>query len=222
MLLSSGSTQGAPKKTLARLLHRRWPLEFATVESARSHIRNFTGASGTKRPRCVPERDLREPCTIRVPEGDTQAKPDLQIDEGRWLITGDWHVPFHSKQSLEATFAHAIAEGCDSIYLNGDIVDFYQASHWTRDPRQRDIHQELQLLHEILDRLAGHFGRRKVYKIGNHEERLTHRVYQSTPELAVLPQWDVEKVLGVECRGYEVVASKQFARFRQAVGLSRA
>jgi hypothetical protein len=202
----------APKKTLARLLRKEHPEEFTSVEQARTAIRIYTGASGKEK--TVPIKvDKRPPGTLKIPKGQHQTRRPLTITTpGKWLMCSDWHVPYHDERALEAALRYAVDAGCEHLYLNGDLIDFYKSSQWEKDPRKRNLDYELRTLWSILDMVAPMFKGRKIYKIGNHEDRYTRRVWQATPELAVLPRFDLDEVLEVKQRGFEVVHSKQHAR----------
>ena len=203
----------APKATLAKMLHKNYPLDFKSVENARSAIRSLTGAQGNSSANVKPVKvDKRKPTTIKIPKGAKQTRKPLSITtEGKWLVCSDWHVPYHDEVALEACLRFAIDNKCEHLYLNGDLIDFYQSSQWEKDPRARNLEQELVTLWSILDNIKDRFAR-KVYKIGNHEDRFTRRLWQATPELAVLNRFDVDKVLEVAERGFECVASKQHAK----------
>lgn len=204
---------GKPKQTLAKLLAKRFPVEFPTAEKARSSIRYYTGALGLTNRKNKGIQDMRsQPTTLKIPKGTKQTKRPLRIsDPGKWLLCSDWHVPYHDETALEACLKFSIDQKCENLYLNGDLIDFYKSSRWCKDPRARNLQSELDTLHSILDEIKGRFDR-KVYKIGNHEDRFTHRIWTSTPELAVLSRFDVDQVLEVRERGYEVLDSKQIAK----------
>jgi hypothetical protein len=157
----------APKQTLARLLRKRYPQEFESVEIARTSIRYYTASQGKTKGRVIMD---------------------------------------------EAMLQHAHDAKIRQLYLNGDICDFYQASQWMRDPRQRNMQDEINVLHEILDMLKPRFDV-IAYKIGNHEYRLTRKLFSSVPELAVLNQFSVDKVLDLKSRNIDIIKDKQRAKF---------
>jgi hypothetical protein len=203
----------APKQTLARLLAERHPAEFHNVDSARSAIRYYTGAFGDKSsPQSMIMDDKRKPSTLKIPKGDRRSRNAWVAPNGQWLVTGDWHIPYHQETAIEAMLQHAADNNIRNLYLNGDICDFYQASMWTRDPRLRNMQSEIDLLHEILDVLQPMFDT-IAYKIGNHEYRLTRKLYSSVPELAVLRQFRIDKVLDLKSRGIDMIKDKQRAKF---------
>ena len=204
-----------PKKTLARMLRKKYPLEFTSVETARSAIRYQCGQGGdrpgqTRKTDPVPDR----PGKLRIPRGQRQTKSTLGITTtGKWFVSGDWHVPYHDEQALETAVRHAVDNGCEHFYLNGDGIDFYRASQWSKDPNARSIAYELKTLREIFRYVLPHFPGRKIYKIGNHEDRLTRRIWQATPELACLQRFDVCEILDLGEFDFEFVQSRQATRF---------
>ena len=206
--------KGKPKLTIAKWLHKKYPMEFSTVENARSAIRARTGAK-TDQIKSMPtiRGKAKDSTPLKIPKGIKQNKPTVHVKaDGKYLVTGDWHVPYHDESSIEAMFKFAEKEGCDHLYLNGDLIDFYKVSQWVKDPRARNVDVELELLWEILDQVADRFDE-KYYKSGNHEDRFTRRIWQATPELAVLKNFHVDQVLDVKSRGFKVVDSTQFAKF---------
>jgi len=203
----------APKQTLARLLHERHPIEFPTVESARYTIRYYTNSTGNKSSKgTLLMDDKRKPSTLKIPKGDRTARKAWVAHDGQWLVTGDWHLPYHQEAAIDAMLHFATDANIRNLYLNGDICDFYQASMWMRDPRLRDMQGEIDMLHEILDMIRPHFDK-IVYKIGNHEYRLTRKLFTCVPELAVLRQFSVDKVLDLKSRDIAIVKDKQRAKF---------
>lgn len=207
-----------PTHALSRLLHERYPHEFTTKEKARSAIRYYTGKMGAgKRKHTGKATIKKKPASpshldLKIRKGERGTKKPLIISTpGRWWMSSDWHVPYHDERALETAIRWAVDSGAEHLYLNGDLIDFYQSSNWEKDPRKRNLEYERTVLWEVLDMIAEHFPGRKVYKIGNHEHRFTRRMYQLQPELSVLPEFTVDSVLHLKERGFEVVASNQHA-----------
>jgi hypothetical protein len=204
------------KKTLAKLLHERHPMEFPTFQKAYGAVRYHLGANGDKDRRVIKKQGV-EPVPnqgpLKLPKGERQLKKPIRLNTpGKYLLTSDWHVPYHDEVALELAIKTGVDAGCEHFYLNGDGIDFYQHSQWLRDPLKRDPYKELNLLWNILDQVLPLFPGEKYYKIGNHEDRYTRRVWESTPEMASNPRFKLENVLEVKERGMRVVRSKQWAK----------
>lgn len=197
-----------PKATIAKWLAAKYPMDFHSAENARTMIRHLTGSNG-KISRKYNKEKPGERKPLVIPASDSSTQRPFKVPPGKYFFSGDWHIPYHDQKALSLAAEFAIDEGCDSIFINGDAIDFYQVSQWEKDPRKRCVKGEREMLHAVLDELGDHFDS-KIYKIGNHEDRFTRRVWQSTPELAVLPEFELDEVLQVKPLGYKVVDSKQF------------
>lgn len=104
---------------------------------------------------------------------------------GRVGILSDVHVPYHSETAVAAAVGHLKAVGIDALLLNGDVADFYSISRWEKDPSKRDFKGELEACRQFLAWIRQEFsGIPIVYKVGNHEERWQHYIWQHAPELS--------------------------------------
>jgi predicted phosphodiesterase len=98
-------------------------------------------------------------------------------------ILNDIHIPFYNKENLNAAIDYLKSKEVNGIFLNGDIIDCYKSSNFLRDPRQRDMIDEFNMLREFIDSLNSTFNCPIYYKLGNHEERIENSVIRSLPEL---------------------------------------
>ena len=206
----------AQKQTLAKYLAEKFPHEFPSIENARNSIRYYTGSNGKrdrKKTVVIKGTGPSAPSTFKIPKGIKQNKKPLHIkDIGRYLVTPDWHVPYHDENALEAMFRFAFDAKCIGFIGLGDQLDFYKSSQWCKDPRGRDLLYERSKYHEIINECVVSNFKYRYQKIGNHEDRFTRRIWESTPELAVLPEFDIEKVIQVEDKGFTVISSTRFTK----------
>ena len=98
-------------------------------------------------------------------------------------VLNDIHIPYQDKKNLQAAIEYLKAKEIDGLLLNGDIIDCYSLSVFLKDPRQRNVFDELEMLREFIDGLNYTFNCPIYYKIGNHEERLELTVLRQIPEL---------------------------------------
>ncbi len=210
----------ADNRTLARLLHEKYPHEFETVEKARRCIRYYRGASGAKDRKQIiqtsPEtvQPHRTPRTIKIPAGLKQVRRAINIKRpGKYLVLSDLHVPFHNEQAIEAALRHGLDNGCKHLVLNGDFFDFYKLSRWSQDPRQRNPSDELNTGAEVLAELVKHFSSDaiKLFKIGNHEARYESYLYERAPALVGIEAFELKELLPID-KTWKFVASKQAYR----------
>jgi len=184
-----------PTRTLARSLTTNHPELFPNIESARLAIRGYRGAKGDRdRHLQVFDNTKRK---INVPDSDTATEPTEPVKvalKGHWTIISDIHAPYHSKPAIEAALEHSdkIA-ATDGLLINGDLIDFYQASKWSRNPNARRINDELTMVREFMKELSRYYPR-IVYKFGNHERRFTSYLYANAPEIADMPCLKLEQL----------------------------
>ena len=50
------------------------------------------------------------------------------------LIIADLHSIFWEKWAVMAAIEDGVKHGCDSVIINGDFMDFYQFSKFSKDP----------------------------------------------------------------------------------------
>lgn len=173
---------------LARMLCER-SAGALTIEQARSRIRYAMGLNGDRQRAKIGgrKRPNRQPGEIRaMPKSVAEPwTPHHFGATGRVGIISDLHVPYHSEIAVAAALEYLKGQDLNGILLNGDIADFYAISRWQKDPAARDFKNELSSVRDFLEYLRQEFPEIPiVYKMGNHEERWTHYLWQHAPELS--------------------------------------
>lgn len=103
-------------------------------------------------------------------------------------VASDIHFPYQDDKAVNA-FLKAIEEGKpDIIVLNGDLLDFYKLSKFSKDPTGKNPEEEIEICKEFLERLRKIAGQnpRIYYTIGNHESRLRKYILDNAPMIASL------------------------------------
>ena len=206
----------ADTRTLARLLHEKYPHAFANVEQARTRIRYQRGASGKKMREGMKDRthvrDHGKQKSIEVPKGLKQVRKAVRIREkGRYLVMSDLHVPYHCEKAIESALRAGIDAGCEHLVLNGDFMDFYKLSRWDQDPRARNPEDELKTGALVLKELNKHFREDsvRVFKVGNHEARYHSYLYQRAPALIGIEDFRLDRILPLQDHKWRFIHSKQ-------------
>ena len=177
-------------RTIATYLFGRYPGQWATHNACLNMVRYYRGASGKK---C---RKKAKEIIPRIPKPAKRSSPSVRLtDRGRWMVTGDWHVPYHDEKALEAVFRATVDNSCDHFLLNGDALDAYQLSNWQKDPNRRHVDREIDALRDLMAAVSKLVSGRKVYKIGNHEERIANYLYQNAPQMPGMSNFDLRKEL---------------------------
>lgn len=204
----------APARTLARRLVRETNGAI-TINQARLRISRQFGVQGkahrkeikavaTRAPRKAGEvyampKSLAEPWTPYV----------MQV-VGPVGIISDVHVPYHSEIAVAAAVGFLKHQNLAGLLLNGDIADFYAISRYMKDPTQRDFKGELEAVRDFIQWIRSEFqGIPIVYKLGNHEERWTHWLWQHAAEISDDPRMSLVAWLDLDKHGVELVEDQR-------------
>ena len=210
-------------RTLARKITEENPALFdqneKEIEKVRLMIRHRRGATGDiQRHRARPEfvRDVTKPGEF-IKQYISYKKPRPRVwnlPEGieKVLIMSDIHVPHHHLPSIETTLNHAFKRGIDAIYLNGDIMDLAKISRWTKPPHTHSPQVEVDQVRGFLEGLCD-LGVKVFYKMGNHEDRWEHYLWQNAPEISNMECLQFANVLGTHELGVEIIHSLDRAEF---------
>lgn len=201
--------------TLARILYDENRQLFPTLEAARSVLRYVRGANGTVKAkwRGIEESD-RKIGTVGDPFG---AIPDgiRHFDErepyrikgpARIGVLSDAHIPYHERGPLVEALRKCREWKPTHLVLNGDIADFFACSFWEKDPRKRDLANEIKTVQEFLGVVRKQFPKTEIiYKLGNHEERWERYLRVKAPEILGIPDFEIDKILRFDNYGVELV-----------------
>lgn len=202
----------APARTLARDLHKKYPVVFPTIDRARSCVRNAIGANG-KASRKTPlplHRKPRKAGQFTIPRGLQQTPPPIHLTSpGKWLVIGDLHIPFHDRRALLTALEYGVKVGCKHICINGDAFDNPRLSRWDRPPNTLDPQRDLDIGRPILKQMAAAFPGEHVFKVGNHDAWYEIYLAQHAPELANCKHFRIAEFLGLKELGFQMIASKQ-------------
>lgn len=201
----------APARTLARRLVAE-SNKAITIDQAYMRIRRVLGVHGKKNRVKAAETSLyRQPRQA----GEAYAMPASVAEPwtpyrlevvGRVGIMSDVHVPYHSELAVSAAVAYLERQDLAGLLLNGDIADFYAISRYQKDPKQRDFKAELTAVREFLGWLRSRFPDIPiVYKMGNHEERWTHWIWQHAAEISDDPRMSLSAWLELDRHGIDIV-----------------
>lgn len=192
------------------MLHKTEPKIFETVDAARVAIQRVRGRAGDKMRAEIKTRVDYEP-KEQLPLGcETSFIPFVMEGNIRTLILSDLHIPYHSNNAIELAVNEGRKRKCDTVIINGDLIDCYELSRFEKDPRARTFKDECE---DVMDFFAWLRSRlpdaRIVYKLGNHDERYEHYVWRNAPALCGLPSITLPALLQVADFGIEMVEQKR-------------
>lgn len=199
----------APSRTLARRLAKDMNI---TVECARHRIRTARGNFGSKNRKYATSPKANGTPGYRTEMPPSLAEPWLpfELDAKRVAILSDTHVQYHDKTAIEAAVKWSKQNKPDAVLLNGDVADFYSISRFQKNPKKRNFVREIELVRHFLEWLRGQFRtQRIIYKMGNHDERWDHWLWNNAPEISDLPQLRLDAMLEFENLGIELVSEQR-------------
>lgn len=207
------ATPDAPTRTVAKRLYADHGERFANLESARKSVLQVRGRNGKQKAHqkhtgVVPRDAQPSGWKPECPPSSAEPWGPVQIDgPARILSLSDLHVPYHDRDAIVAAVEYAKKKHRPNVLLlNGDVGDFYAVSRWQKNPKKRDFAGELRTIREMLEWLAAMFPKaRRIYKLGNHDERWDHWVWNHAAEMAECEHMQLHEILKFVDYGFERV-----------------
>jgi predicted phosphodiesterase len=200
----------AASRTLARRLAKEYGI---SIEQGRDYVRTIRGNKG---------KEHRDEATSPRPNGKAGTKPTMPPSKAEaWepvvLPTGiqlavlsDIHFPFHSEMALGAAVKYCKDRKPDILLINGDYGDWYSVSRFQKNPKDRNLKEEIACQRQGLAWLRSEFPKaRIILKKGNHDERWDHYIWNYFAEVADDPLLDLETWLHADKHGIEIVGDQR-------------
>lgn len=192
-----------PSKTLAGKIYSENKELFKDIEAARERIRYYRGAKGK-----ISLKKLTNKKFVHVkikpiflPESHTKHVEVWKLPKAnkKVLVLSDIHIPYHDVKAIKVALKHGKEQKVDTIYLNGDILDFFTLSFHEKNPKNRPgTKQELEMAREFFAYLRQEFPKATIYfKPGNHEYRLERYLYLKAPELLDCEEFQLKVLLNL-------------------------
>lgn len=194
-----------PARTLSRKICEEYP-HLGSVEKIRSKILYYTGKLGDKNLKKLKDTSMIKPKST-IQEGLHKLKiitkaeqmQNVILGEGRYLILSDVHIPYHDEESLSTALQWGLDNNIDTIILNGDIMDCYPVSSFTKDIAMPTLREEIEMTVNFFAYLRELFPTQPIfYKLGNHEERIKNYILKSAREFADVDNLKIENLLHLD------------------------
>jgi predicted phosphodiesterase len=198
-------------RTLARHLHEAYPA--STLEQWRTVIRRVRGNNGDKnRKLATIPRPNQDPAVVgrqfHLQPVNITVEPYV-FKYIHPLVLSDIHLPYHDLDAVVSAVEFGAAQGVDSVLLNGDTIDFYQVSRFTKIGSNPSIKEEREMFWELIGYIRSVIDVPIVFKAGNHEERLGIYISQNAPQLAMLDDYSLRAFLNLDELGIDYVDGRQ-------------
>lgn len=204
-----------PNLKLARIIYKENPLSFKDIDNVRSLIRMVKGKHGEAAKRHVADKSLfnteagvKNPYNL-PPSDEEEFKPYVIKGHTKGLVINDLHIPYHSIEALTATIKFGIKYKPDFIFVNGDLIDSHQLSHFLRDPKKKHFAEELKIASDFLHTLKKTFKCKIYFKFGNHERRYDNFLFQKAKELVGVEEFELEHIFKIRVPDIEIIKDKR-------------
>ncbi len=181
-----------PLLTLAKKIYEEHPLQFTSVDQIRKTLSYHTGKHGNKNRKSLSDRSMQQEVLYNyapfenIPDSFEEIREPYILGTAtkKILVLSDIHFPYHNAAALRVAINYGIEQQVDCIILNGDILDFYALSDFSKDPSKPKFRKEIELGKWFLNELRLAFPKAQIYyKIGNHEMRLERYLQVKAPEI---------------------------------------
>ena len=214
-------------KKLARIMYAENNLAFKSEERALNILRYIEGKYGkTARTRTTVKdsqffkEEARPYNPYKLPKSDETAfEPFVFKGHKRVLILSDIHVPYHSIDAITAAIQYAKKSKPDALLLNGDTIDCHRLSRFIKDPKKRNFKLELDTFKSLFDVFEKELKCKIYFKIGNHEERYEHFLYEKAGELVGIEEFEFENIIKARARGIEIIGDKRPMKLNNLWGI---
>lgn len=208
-----------PSLKLARIMYNENKLLFKDVEDARNRIRYIEGKNGGFHKKFVKNSEFfkeedRPRNPYNLPPSDETEYTHFNLKAEKVLGLFDVHIPFHSVEALTAAIDYGKKEKVDCIFLGGDTIDCFKLSRFVKDPTKRNFAEELNLFKDFITVLDKEFPKaRKIFKMGNHEERYQNFLFEKAKELVGVEEFDLDNIIRARAKNIEIVKDKRITNF---------
>ena len=193
----------AKQYALAKIMCMEMPHIFKSRESARDVLRYIEGNKGIQdRKKVIDKSAFKElihdtsnglKIVSKAPKLKTFTLP-TSIKEV--LFLSDIHIPYQDDLALNLAIKYGVDNKVDCIWLNGDIMDMYQASDHEKLPSHAELKEEIEMTREFLANLRAIFPKATIYyKEGNHERRWLRMLMKKAPELIGCEEFELPVIL---------------------------
>ena len=197
----------APSRTIAKKIYNENSAFFRDAENVYFRVRYYRGQTGSinrdKLKNTKFQKELKVKVMIQklqLPESHTKVRNSFTFPTGckKLGVFGDVHIPYHDNTALEVMFKKFEEEKVDSIFINGDLLDFYQLSFHEKDPREVHFKGEIEAGKEFLAYIRSRFPDIPIYYItGNHENRFERYLRIKASELLDIDECRLDVILHV-------------------------
>lgn len=126
------------------------------------------------------------------------------------LFIPDTHCPYHDRRAFNLLEKVVKSIRPSICVIGGDFADFYAVSSHEKDPSRRmTFEDEVHETKKLLRRVESWGFKKKLYIMGNHENRLERYIQHTAPEMHNIVT--VDELLELSDHGWQVTPYKSHA-----------
>jgi predicted phosphodiesterase len=203
-----------PTLKLARIMYKENNLIFKHVEDARSHLRGIEGKlnTTTKTTHPYPERPKNP---YKLPESHSEDRGAFKLPEicNNVLFISDLHIPYHDIEAITIALDYGVQNKINTVFINGDLLDFHMLSRFDKDPKKRSVKQEFDACKQFLVTLRETFPTASIYWLkGNHCIRYELWLKQKAYEVFDDEYYHLEQRLRLNEQNITIIDDKQLVK----------
>ncbi len=210
-----------PDLTLAKIIYKENKQLFNGLDACRNAVRYQRGHTGKDSREKLADKTYQKPLTydtrtFKLPESETKPLEIFKLPKDRKsvLFLTDLHFPHQNNEALMVAINYGLKNKVDTIWLNGDIMDMYQASAHERHPHIAGIEYEIDVVRNFLKELRIFFPKANIYyKEGNHETRWTRFLQRKAPELLGITDFELPIILRFNEIGVHWIPNTTLTKF---------
>jgi predicted phosphodiesterase len=177
-------------RSLAKVVYKENPVIFKDSEDARYHLSVVEGKRGGAKHKTIRESELYKPehrptvpHNIPLPDTNDLDPYRLPLLFNNFILAGDFHVPNHRVEPIQAMLKYAKENNIKQLFLNGDLLDNTPFTRWQREPlAPGDIPRWFDMARALLVEFKKQFD--QIYWLeGNHDFWYERYLMAKAPEL---------------------------------------
>lgn len=192
-----------PIRALAKIMYQKKKLHFTNVEDARQTLRYIEGKQGSQKRKDVGQKQFVKEGTrpinpYNLPESYAEERPPfiLPLACNNILLISDLHFPYQNNEAITLALQYGLENKVNTIFINGDLMDFALISKFEKDLSKRSIKEEFDITKQFLVELRNTFPNAEIYWLkGNHDIRWEKYLMQKAAEIWDDPYFHLEERL---------------------------
>lgn len=201
--------------SLAKKIYAENKDYFIDAENCRNVVRYYRQQHGKKNKKALTDKSfvpkkgqINSDNPFHLPKAYGKKKETLSLpsDCRNILMISDLHIPYHDITALTLAMKYGKDKDIDTIFINGDLLDFFQISRFINLERKCSVKEEFEIANKFLDILNKHFPNVPIYFLkGNHDLRLETYLAVKAPELLGMPQFELDFLLNAKQHNMMVI-----------------